>query len=169
VNEPPAPASRRAPGAGTLITAGELAEICRHAEGEYPRECCGVLLVREPDERRLVRCANVQDALHARDPVRHPRDARTAYYIDPQDLLKIGRLEGEGFHVAVVYHSHIDTGAYFSETDRQNALIGGEPAYPDTTYVVVSVVGGRYAEAAAVRWDAATRTFPAVEFLEGRA
>ena len=68
--------------------------------------------------------------------MRHPRDARTAYYIDPEDLLAIGRREGEGYRVATIYHSHIDIGAYFSPTDRQNALINGEPAYPDAVYVV---------------------------------
>jgi len=149
-----------------VLTAAEVAEVRRHAEAEYPRECCGVLLVRDPAERRLIRCTNVQDTLHARDPVTHPRDARTAYYIDPLDLLKIGRLEGEGFRVAVIYHSHIDTGAYFSETDRRNALMGDEPAYPDTTYVVVSVVEGRSGEAAAVRWDPTERTFRPAPFPE---
>ncbi len=33
--------------------------------------------------------------------------------------------------VDVIYHSHIDAGAYFSATDKQNALMNGEPFYPD--------------------------------------
>jgi [CysO sulfur-carrier protein]-S-L-cysteine hydrolase len=156
----------RDPGSLVLVTAAELAEMRRHAEAEYPRECCGVLLVREPAERRLIRCTNVQDALHAQDPVRHPRGARTAYHIDDAELVRILRLEREGFRMTVVYHSHVDTGAYFSETDRRNALMGDEAAYPDTTYVVVSVVGGRAAEAAAVRWDPIARAFSPVAFLE---
>jgi proteasome lid subunit RPN8/RPN11 len=44
--------------------------------------------------------------------------------------------------VAVIYHSHVDAGAYFSETDRRQALVGGEPAYPNAVYVVTSVVAG---------------------------
>ena len=32
--------------------------------------------------------------------------------------------------MATIYHSHIDAGAYFSETDKRNALVNGEPAYP---------------------------------------
>jgi [CysO sulfur-carrier protein]-S-L-cysteine hydrolase len=166
VSEPTASAAERRPNVPVLVTASELIEMRRHAEAEYPHECCGVLLVREPHERRLIRCSNVQDALHARDPVQHPRDARTAYYIDPRDLLEIGRLEGGGFRVAVIYHSHVDAGAYFSETDRQQALIGGDAAYPDTTYVVMSVVDGRYADATGVRWDPTTRSFHSVNFLE---
>jgi proteasome lid subunit RPN8/RPN11 len=144
-----------------IVTAEELAALRGQAVDEYPHESCGVIVVR-PGERRFLRCRNVQDELHARDPERHPRDARTAYYIDPKDLLRVGRLEGEGFGVAVIYHSHIDAGAYFSETDKGNALMGGEPAYPEATYLVTSVVSGRAERTAAFRWDAAHRDFVAV-------
>jgi proteasome lid subunit RPN8/RPN11 len=107
-----------------------------------------VLLVRAgaTEERRLLPCRNIQDELHARDPGRFPRTARTAYYIAHADLLEIGRREGEGFEVRVIYHSHIDAGAYFSETDRRNALVDGSPAYPQATYVVVAVADGRVTE-----------------------
>ena len=65
--------------------------------------------------------------------------------------------------MAVIYHSHVDAGAYFSETDRRNALLGGEPSYPDSTYVVTSVVNGRVDAMAAFRWDAARRDFLPVD------
>jgi len=145
------------------LTAEELARVRAQAEAEYPSECCGVLLTRDspaPD-RLLMPCRNIQDELHAKDPVRHPRDSRTAYFIDPTDLLTIGRREGDGYRVATIYHSHVDTGAYFSATDRQNALIEGEPAYPDAVYVVLSVVDRRVADAAAFVWDAGARDFVA--------
>ncbi|OGK98882.1 MAG: hypothetical protein A3E31_03885 [Candidatus Rokubacteria bacterium RIFCSPHIGHO2_12_FULL_73_22] len=145
-----------------MLTPREAEAIRRHAVEEYPRESCGVLLVRG-GTRQLLRCRNVQDELHAQDPVRHPRDARAAYFIDPRDLLRIGRLEGEGFAVAVIYHSHVDAGAYFSPTDRQQALLGGEPMYPDATYVVTSVVTGRAAAMAAFRWSPETREFVPVD------
>jgi proteasome lid subunit RPN8/RPN11 len=135
-----------------IVTPDELTALTAQAVAEYPRESCGVVLVRD-GERRLLPCRNIQDELHARDPERHPRDARTAYYIDPKDLLRIGRLEAEGFRVAVIYHSHVDAGAYFSPTDKRNALIDGEPTYPDATYVVTSVVGGKLDGVAAFRWD----------------
>jgi proteasome lid subunit RPN8/RPN11 len=144
-----------------ILTAEELARVRAQAEAEYPSECCGVLLTRDtpaPD-RLLMQCRNIQDELHAKDPVRHPRDSRTAYFIDPTDLLTIGRREGDGYRVATIYHSHVDTGAYFSATDRQNALIEGEPAYPDAVYVVLSVIERRVADAAAFVWDASARDF----------
>ena len=148
-----------------ILTPAELERISAQATAEYPSECCGVLLERgapEPD-RLLMPCRNIQDELHAKDPVRHARDSRTAYFIDPKDLLAIGRREGQGYRVAIIYHSHIDTGAYFSPTDRQNALINGEPAYPDAVYVVLSVVDRRVVDMAAFVWDGAARDFAPTE------
>jgi proteasome lid subunit RPN8/RPN11 len=145
-----------------ILAPDELAAIHRQAVEEYPGESCGVVLARGTG-RRLLRCRNVQDALHAQDPVRHPRDARTAYYIDPKDLLRIAALEREGYTVAVIYHSHVDAGAYFSPTDRRQALVDGQPTYPEATYVVTSVVSGRVADTAAFRWDAAHQDFLPVD------
>lgn len=145
-----------------ILAPEELEAIRRQASEEYPHESCGVI-VAQGATRRLVPCRNAQNDLHAKDPVRHPRDARTAYYIDPADLLRIGRLESEGFTVAVIYHSHVDAGAYFSDTDRRQALIGDEPSYPGAAYVVTSVVGGRPEAVAAFRWSPARRDFVPVD------
>jgi [CysO sulfur-carrier protein]-S-L-cysteine hydrolase len=151
----------RGPGA-MIVTAEELDAIRRQAIEEYPCESCGVIL-EQSQLRRIVRCRNIQDELHAKDPKRHPLDARTAYYIDPQDLLRIARLEGEGFAIAVIYHSHVDVGAYFSETDRRQALMDGEPTHPGATYLVTSVVRGRAKAVAGFRWSERERDFLRVE------
>ena len=145
-----------------ILTPTEQEAIRAQAVEEYPFESCGVILARGT-ERRLLRCRNAQNELHARDPGRHPRDARTAYYIDPKDLLRIGDHEREGFEVAVIYHSHVDAGAYFSETDRRQAIVGGEPAYPGAVYVVTSVVRGVVDAVAAFRWDPGPRDFVPME------
>jgi proteasome lid subunit RPN8/RPN11 len=155
-----------------LLTTAELEAIQRHALADYPAECCGVLLVRsgapgDVEERRLLACRNIQDQLHASDPGRFPRTARTAYYIAHRDLLEIGRREGEGFEVRVIYHSHVDAGAYFSETDRQNAMLDGSPTYPQTTYVVVSVAEGRVAETRAHRFSPEAHAFVEVPLVVG--
>jgi proteasome lid subunit RPN8/RPN11 len=141
-----------------IVTPAELEALRTQAIEEYPEESCGVIVARG-EERRLLRCRNVQNELHARDPERNPRTARTAYHIDPQDLLRIGRLESEGFTVAVIYHSHVDAGAYFSETDRRQALMAGEPTYPGTVYLVTSVVRGRAEATTAFQWDGTRREF----------
>lgn len=145
-----------------ILRADELAAIARQATEEYPNECCGVVLERG-DERRVFACRNVQDAKHAEDPVKFSRTARTAYYMEPQDIFAWTRLEDAGFRVAVIYHSHPDAAAYFSPTDvAQATMIDGTATYPDATYVVVSVVNGRVADAAAFRWDAVSREFTRV-------
>lgn len=152
-----------------ILTADERAAIESQAVAEYPRECCGVLLVRGP-ERRLLACRNDQDALHAADPARHPRDARTAYHIADTDRLQMVRLEQEGYDTAVIYHSHVDAGAYFSATDKRQALMNDEPMYPDTTYIVVSVAAGRVAGIGGFRWNPERRDFLPIElFADQRA
>jgi proteasome lid subunit RPN8/RPN11 len=144
-----------------IFTPEERAEIHAQAEAEYPAECCGVVLTRgdASAERLLLPCRNIQDELHAKDPARHPRDARTAYFIDPKDLLTIGRREAQGYAVHIIYHSHVDAGPYFSATDKRNALINGEPAYPAALYVVLSVVAGKVVDVGAFAWDAEARDF----------
>jgi len=135
-----------------ILTREELAAIERQVLAEYPNEACGIVL-RRGAERQLIACRNIQDELHAQDPARHPRTARNAYYIDPKDLIRISRLEQQGFGVHVIYHSHPNAGAYFSPTDREQALMAGEPKYPDATYVVFSAVAGAVRAAAAYRWN----------------
>jgi [CysO sulfur-carrier protein]-S-L-cysteine hydrolase len=152
-----------------ILTEAELAAIRKQAEAQYPAECCGVVLVRDGPvgERWLFPCRNIQDELHARDPGRHPRPARTAYYIAHEDLLEISRRQVDGYEVRIIYHSHVDAGAYFSETDRRQALVDGQPTYPGTTYVVVSVTGGRAEDVRAFRWAADRSDFVEV-LLESR-
>jgi glutamate-1-semialdehyde 2,1-aminomutase len=145
-----------------ILAADEVEAIKQQAAEEYPREACGVVLVRGA-ERRLLRCRNDQDALHARDPRRYPRDARTAYHIADADRLAMVRLEQDGFAPVVIYHSHVEAGAYFSETDKRQALMNGEPIYPEATYVVVSVVSGRVEAMNGFRWDLGAQDFRPVE------
>jgi [CysO sulfur-carrier protein]-S-L-cysteine hydrolase len=145
-----------------ILTPEESRRIQAQAVEEYPAESCGVILSRG-GERRLLRCRNQQDELHARDPQKHPRTSRTAYYIHSEDLLRICELQEEGFVLEVIYHSHVDTGAYFSPTDRSNATPGGVPMYPDAAYVVTAVVERRIDGMAAFRWSAEVKDFVEIE------
>jgi proteasome lid subunit RPN8/RPN11 len=76
------------------------------------------------------------------DPAEFPRTGRMYFLVDPLKFSRAVR-DGEqgGRPVKVLYHSHLDCGAYFSETDTQTALAGGtEPSY-DLAFLVVSVRG----------------------------
>jgi|SRR5579883_497144 len=115
-----------------------LSEVYAHAKEGYPEEVCGLLL--GPRDQPLVdearRCENRQNALHAEDPARFPRDAHTAYNLGASDLFFLDRsLRGER-PVKVIYHSHVDVGAYFSAEDEAAATLDGELLYP-VDYLVV--------------------------------
>jgi proteasome lid subunit RPN8/RPN11 len=158
----------------TTIGAEALAAVYAHAREGAGREVCGFILRGggAPDEAR--RCENRQDALHAEDPVRFPRDSRTAYNLGPADLLFLDKSlsskqsEGAGAggrrRVEVIYHSHVDVGAYFSEEDVRAALFDGEPLYPVDYLVVDAKSDGTIGGAKLFRWDghgfAEVATFP---------
>ncbi len=74
-----------------MLTAEALAEMYAHARRDYPNECCGIVFGPKDgrDASRAVACANIQNELHAEDPVKHARDARTAYNLGAGDLFKL--------------------------------------------------------------------------------
>ena len=143
----------------------ELERIYKQAADEYPAECCGVLSRASGEENaRVHRCENIQDRLHAEDPENHPRDARIAYYMEPQELYDIiSAAEKRGGSVAGFYHSHIDCDAYFSAEDKERAMVWDEPAYPDAVYLVVSVYERTLRGYKCFSWDEDARDFVEVE------
>jgi proteasome lid subunit RPN8/RPN11 len=148
------------PGTHPTLTPEALAEIYAHARRDYPKECCGLVFGPRGGEGadRVRPCQNLQDELHAEDPVQHPRDARTAYNLGAGDLFALQKsLRGET-PVKIVYHSHVDVGAYFSDTDQAAARMGDEPAYP-VEYLVVDARADGAHGAAQFAWDEGRRTY----------
>lgn len=135
-------------------------EIDRHALECYPDEGCGLVLFSGGREQ-VRRITNVQNDLHAKDPKEHPRDARTAYFMDPKELgAGLREAERPGARLRVFYHSHPEHGAYFSEEDQTRAMAWeGEPAYPEAAFVVISVYGSEVRDRRAYAWDPAERRF----------
>jgi [CysO sulfur-carrier protein]-S-L-cysteine hydrolase len=122
-------------GSGALeIPRAVLDAIYAHAREGYPEEVCGFIV--GDDEAR--RCDNRQNALHAEDPAAFPRDARTAYNLGAKDLFFLDRSQKSERPVRVIYHSHVDVGAYFSAEDERAAVSEGELLYP-VDYLVVDV------------------------------
>jgi len=141
----------------------QLDEIHRHAVEEYPHECCGIV-VGDPDHNNdnvVYRCENIQNKLHEKDPENFTRDARTAYNISALELQKIlGEAGSKGRVFKVLYHSHPEHDAYFSEEDTRMALFDGEsPIYPGTQYLVVSVYDGKVRDQALFGWDPEINNF----------
>ena len=141
----------------------QLDQIHLHAVEEYPYECCGIV-VGNPDDNRdnvVYRCENIQNKLHKKDPENFTRDARTAYNISALELQKLlSEASSKGRVFKVLYHSHPEHDAYFSEEDTRMALFDGEtPIYPGTQYLVVSVYGEKVRDQALFGWNPGTKTF----------
>ena len=130
-----------------------FAAMTAHAVEGYPEESCGVVLGEERGNE-VHRLVNIQNTLHANDPETFPRDARTAYTINPEELdAVLEQGEGRGLVFKALYHSHPDHDAYFSAEDKACATPFGEPTYPDTAQIVVSVVSGNVGRVAVYAWN----------------
>jgi len=139
-------------------------EIFDHSKRDYPAECCGIVTEDGGGIHRVHWCDNIQDQLHSTDPEAHPRTSREAYRMDNLQVHRIvTEAEGAGGRVVAFYHSHIDCDAYFSKEDRMAATPFGQPAFPEVTYLVVSVVEGELKGKKAFRWDEEEEIFAEVD------
>lgn len=140
-----------------------LEQIRLQVERDYPHETCGILTGPKNQKDKvsaIFPCRNVQDEYHVQDPVSFPRTAQTAYFIDPRDLLKIQKAAREtDCEMRVIYHSHVEAGAYFSEEDQRIATSEGRPAYPGVVYLVVSIKDKKVQETGLFGWDEASKSY----------
>ena len=144
------------------LSQDNLLEIRKHALDEYPHECCGIVIgfLGSKNGAILFRCTNIQNRLHKMDPQNYPRDAKTAYNIEPGELVKIfNQAQSKGMILKAFYHSHPDHDAYFSSEDEKMALFDGEPTYPDAQYLVVSVYNKLVKDEAWFGWNPQTKSF----------
>jgi proteasome lid subunit RPN8/RPN11 len=109
------------------------AELARHAEREYPEECCGVLLGSVAGDTRTV--------VEARACVNTRAEERGRYAIAPAELIAAPReARARGLAIVGFYHSHPDHPAAPSATDRDEAC------WPECSYVIVSAGQGHAGE-----------------------
>jgi proteasome lid subunit RPN8/RPN11 len=135
------------------IDARIVAHLAALCEADPGREVCG-FVVRRAGAFHVEPVPNVADRYHERDPVQFPRTSRDSYLMDPKVQLRLHReLEAQGGEIAIVWHSHVETGAYFSAKDRADAVVDGSPAVPGAEYLVLAVRGGRVAEVKRYCWD----------------
>ena len=126
----------------------DILEKC-HAEGvaAYPEEACGFISGTSSDPDLLDAVwpmRNIMNDLHEKDPKLNPRTARDGYLIDPLEQLKLERLlKKKGKEIKVIYHSHPDVGAYFSEKDKEDALWNGKARYPGVKFLVCGTTKGK--------------------------
>jgi proteasome lid subunit RPN8/RPN11 len=150
---------------GIAVPRGVMDRVLEEARAAYGRdeEACGFLVGPASDPLAVasaVAMENRANKLHKLDPETYPRTGRMYFDIDPLKFARaIEQGEARGEPVKVLYHSHLDVGAYFSDTDASAAKMGGdEPAY-DLAYLVVSVRGGTVDDSKLFIWDEQARVF----------
>jgi proteasome lid subunit RPN8/RPN11 len=118
------------------LGAGLYEEIARHAEREYPRECCGLLVGRIEDggRTRVVEVTYPVENTFEDEGERHHRMS-----ISPLDYARAERTHAaRGLGVVGNYHSHPDHPAVPSRFDLEHLA-----PWPTMSYIVVSVIEGK--------------------------
>ncbi len=116
------------------IAAELLAEIVAHAQ-EIPKvECCGVVAVEasdgggEPGSNTATRVYRAEN-IHA---------SALKFEIDPIELLRLNNaIEDEGWEIGAIYHSHVRSAPYPSQTD-----IGFAASWPGVEWIIVGLASG---------------------------
>lgn len=113
-----------------IVTAPALATMDRHAAEGYPHEVVGILAGRD---------GRVE---HAEALVNERADSpRNRYHVSGLAVMRAEQaLEARGYRILGYYHTHPDHPARYSDFDRDHAL-------PNLSYVILSVVEGRRADA----------------------
>jgi proteasome lid subunit RPN8/RPN11 len=106
----------------TFRISGDLVDsIFTHARAEAPREACGML-------------GGSGATVTAVYPTNNSDTSNVTYSIDPQEAFRVVRqMRADGVDFIAVYHSHPETEAYPSPTDRDKA---GDS---DLIYMIVSL------------------------------
>ncbi|HEY2570800.1 MAG TPA: M67 family metallopeptidase [Solirubrobacteraceae bacterium] len=113
------------------IASDLLAQIFAHALENRAIECCGVVAV-EPlgdgGERTATRVYRTEN-IHS---------SALKFEIDPMELLRVNNaIDDEGWEIGAIYHSHVRSEPYPSQTD-----IGFAAKWPGVEWVIVGLASG---------------------------
>ena len=121
-----------------VLPADILTRIRSHGEETYPHECCGFMLGSAEDGLQHIKEIRLQ-------PNERTESRENRFVISPEQFKAAeNHARKTGLQLVGIYHSHPDSPARPSEYDRDHA-------WPWFSYVIVSVKGGKSAEANA--WE----------------
>jgi [CysO sulfur-carrier protein]-S-L-cysteine hydrolase len=113
-----------------LIARALLDELIAHAREDPKIECCGLVAVQPASEEgaevatRVYRTTNI----HA---------SALKFEIDPMEQYRLtNAIEDEGWEIGAIYHSHVRSAPYPSQTD-----IGFAAGWPGLEWVIVGLAG----------------------------
>jgi [CysO sulfur-carrier protein]-S-L-cysteine hydrolase len=96
-------------------------EIVEQGLREFPNECCGVIAAASGVPTKVF-------------PMRNADASPATYRLDGTEQLHVfDEMEGQGWDLWAIYHSHTHSEAYPSDTDRRLAF------YPEARYLVLSL------------------------------
>lgn len=150
--------------AATLAKSGQMAEIYRSLEPAWPHEGCGFVFEFPERGIEVLPTKNRAQELHERFPDEYPRGAEDWFEPDMKPWLRAQREDGVP---QIIFHSHPDVGAYFSDSDIAMALSKDEDGNtvernPGVRHLVVSVKKGNADGAKMFEWNAAQGRFDEV-------
>ena len=132
---------------GNLSIPSQAMDLIKaHAEQSYPSECCG--FIKGPLESpaaltEVMQEQNLADKYHALDPESFPRTSQTYFKLDELRAQRaFEEAQKTGQAIKVIYHSHCDAGAYFSEEDANTFAAHNTLMWP-CAFLVVSVIQGK--------------------------
>jgi [CysO sulfur-carrier protein]-S-L-cysteine hydrolase len=114
------------------IASDLLVQIVAHALENPDIECCGVVAVQAPgqdgDEPTATRVYRTQN-IHA---------SALKFEIDPMELLRVNNaIDDQGWEIGAIYHSHVRSEPYPSQTD-----IGFAAQWPGVEWIIVGLASG---------------------------
>jgi [CysO sulfur-carrier protein]-S-L-cysteine hydrolase len=115
-------------GLAVIISHALLDELIQHALADPANEVCGVLSVEPGPPAQAVRSYRATNIHHS--PLK--------FEIDSLELLELWQsIEREGFELGVVYHSHVRSAPYPSQTDINFAA-----NWPGVEWIIVGLGDG---------------------------
>lgn len=114
-----------------------LDELVRLARAAMPYECCGYLVGPRDEDRvdAIVPCVNAQAS--GEHPIAPERGAETGFVIAGRELFDFVRSLDTDRPAKIVYHSHTNGRAYFSDVDQ---AVAAQSRYP-VQHLVVTPTG----------------------------
>ncbi len=124
------------------ISGALLEEVVGHALEDAGNEVCGLVAVTGDGERtatRVYRAHNVHES-----PMK--------FEIDPKELLELhNAIEDEGWELGAIYHSHVRSAPYPSQTDVNFAA-----SWPGVEWIIVGLKAGAEPEVRSYLIDGGT-------------
>jgi [CysO sulfur-carrier protein]-S-L-cysteine hydrolase len=114
------------------ISSELLAELVAHARENAKIECCGVVAAQPASDDGGTRTATRVY------PAENVHASALKFEIDPIELLKLNNaIEDEGWEIGAIYHSHVRSAPYPSQTDISFAA-----NWPGVEWIVVGLASG---------------------------